>query len=184
MRESKVSARYARSLMDQAMTSNSLEKVKEDLVTILDTIKGSRELQSMFESPIINTGNKAVVAGKVFKGRVSDETFRFIELVIVKKREMLLLNIAQEFMNSYHQMHHIGEVVVTTAQPLSDAARSGIQTDLEKKLSKKLIITYKTDAEIIGGIIIHFGDKLYDASIAHQLRQVKQELIQSYISKN
>ncbi|MBI3234524.1 MAG: ATP synthase F1 subunit delta [Bacteroidetes bacterium] len=184
MRESKVSSRYARSLVDMAIANNKMPQIKEDMDLVLQTIDDSRELENLFSSPVINSGTKSTVAKKIFEGKVSKEVFDFINLVISKKREALLLSISYAFQEQYNALNDIVTVAVTTAQNITNDTQNIIKTDLEKKLNKKIIIQFKVDPEIIGGIIIHFSDKLYDASIAHQLQQVKNELINSYISKN
>ena len=39
----------------------------------------------------------------------------------------------------------------------------------------KLDLISKVDPAIMGGFVIEVGDKLYDASIAHKLDQVRKE---------
>jgi F-type H+-transporting ATPase subunit delta len=48
----------------------------------------------------------------------------------------------------------------------------------------KLEVTEKVDPSIIGGFIIEAGDKLYDASIAHKLEEMKKNLSNNQFVKS
>ena len=48
----------------------------------------------------------------------------------------------------------------------------------------KLEVTEKVDPSIIGGFIIEAGDKLYDASIAHKLEEMKKNLSNTQFVKS
>ncbi len=184
MRETKVSSRYARSLVDMALAKNQVPQIKTDMDLVLKTIDDSRELENLLASPIISSAIKSTIIKQVFEGKVSKDVFDFMNLVISKKREGLLLSIAYAFVDQYNVIYDIVNASCITAQPINDDTKNIIKKDLENKLNKKINIQFKVSEDIIGGIIIQFSDKLYDASIAHQLKLIKKELINSYISKN
>ena len=52
-----------------------------------------------------------------------------------------------------------------------------ILTSLKKLTEKDVEVEYLYDSNLIGGIIVKIGSKMYDSSIRGQLRLLKEELI-------
>ncbi len=180
----KVSNRYARSLMGMASTNNAVEQVKADVLLLDAVLTQNNDLESMLESPIINSGKKLAVMKAVFEGKVDTMTMRFLEVVIAKKREGLLQEIANEFIKQYNTANNISSVTVVTAVPLNEESKKQIHTFIEEKTGQKITLKTEVKPDIIGGIVIRLEDRLYDASISHQLKTIKKELLSTYISKN
>jgi F-type H+-transporting ATPase subunit delta len=68
-------------------------------------------------------------------------------------------------------------VRVTTAAPLSEAAKANLAAKLRKLVGGEPELFAVVDPELIGGVIVRVGDKVYDASIATQLNNARQETI-------
>lgn len=67
------------------------------------------------------------------------------------------------------------KLTITTSVVLSDEEKQ----ELEKKLAKKygkFKTEYYIDDELIGGIIIFDGDKVYDGSIRTQLNKMREQI--------
>ena len=54
---------------------------------------------------------------------------------------------------------------------------AGIKAKLEASgaVNGNVELETKVDANLIGGFVLQFGDKLYDASVANQLKKLKKE---------
>ena len=67
-------------------------------------------------------------------------------------------------------------VKVTTATPLSTEAIEAIRKQLvaSSDTLTNVDIEVKLDPSLIGGYVVEFGDKLYDASVAHKLEVLKK----------
>ena len=176
MSVSRISARYAKSLLDLARDRNELEAVKADVDYLVEAMK-SRDLVLFFKSPIINSGKKLDVVKSLFANKLGKTTVAFIDIIIRKGREMYLPEICQDFINQYKVFNRISTVTVTTATPLNETSLNEIK---EKLLASnitmdKLDLISEVDPAIMGGFVIEVGDKLYDASISHRLEQFKKE---------
>jgi F-type H+-transporting ATPase subunit delta len=108
----------------------------------------------------------------------------FIEFVISKKRENLLESICNRFLELRDEHLGIKGVVVTAAIEFTQDQKSVLQNKLEKILDKKVRLNFKTDIGLVGGFIAKAGDTLYDASIKHQLEQLKKKFSSGEISLN
>jgi F-type H+-transporting ATPase subunit delta len=185
MSVSRISTRYAKSLMDLAIERNELEAVKADIDVFNSAVK-SRDLYLMLKSPIINAAKKTEVMHVVFEKKISKTTQAFFDIIIRKGREMYLPEIAADFMVQYKIYNKISTVTITTASPLTEASLSDIRTKLLSShiTMDKLDVITKVDPTLIGGFIIEVGDKLYDASIAHRLELFKKEFAYNQFVKS
>jgi F-type H+-transporting ATPase subunit delta len=67
-------------------------------------------------------------------------------------------------------------VSVVTATPLSDDARTKIVEKLSKELSQPVQLEERVAPSVLGGLRLQFGDYLYDATVAGQLKDIKVAL--------
>lgn len=182
MIQHRVSSRYAKSLIDLATASNVLDVVKADIDLIKSSLDTNNELMALFRSPIINSGKKLAIANQVYKGKINEATYNFLLLMIHKKREPLLDDICNSFLDLYYIINNIIKVKITTAIPLDEKSKSEISSYIQTQTGKKILLASETDATIIGGLVIRFEDGLYDASIQNQLNKIKNTLNKAYIS--
>jgi F-type H+-transporting ATPase subunit delta len=173
---SRISARYAKSLLDLASERNEIESVKKDVDYFLAALK-SRDLVLFLKSPIIHASKKLSTFKALFDGKVGNTTMAFFDIIIKKGREMYLPEIAADFVSQYKALNKISTVTITTAEALSDSAKNEITAKLLSSniTMEKLDIRTKVNPDIIGGFVIEVEDRLYDASVAHKLDQLKKE---------
>jgi F-type H+-transporting ATPase subunit delta len=178
MSVSRISTRYAKSLLDLARDRNELDSVKKDMDVFADAVK-NRDFYLFLKSPIINTGKKLSVIHTIFEGKIGTTTKAFFDIVIKKGREMYLPEIAVDFIAQYKVYNKISTITLTTATPLAESALNEIKAKLLNSniTMDKLDIITKIDPAIIGGFVIEVGDKLYDASITHKLDQIGKEFV-------
>ena len=66
---------------------------------------------------------------------------------------------------------------LTTARPLSDEALAAIKAKLNSSVQtdKEIELTTEVNEGLMGGFIVQFGDRRYDASIANKLLDLRKE---------
>ena len=84
-----------------------------------------------------------------------------------------LSGVLDEFKHIYYRQHNIEEVEVLTVKALSAAQNTKLKTILEKKLSKKVLITYTIKPELLGGLVVKYGSSMIDDSIAGKLTRLE-----------
>ncbi|HEX5113519.1 MAG TPA: ATP synthase F1 subunit delta, partial [Saprospiraceae bacterium] len=113
----------------------------------------------------------------LFSGKIDPLTFAFIDIILKKGRESNLAEIAGEYIHQYREIKGISIVEVTSAEALSTETLEAIRRKLVDSKLTHGQIEFKTavDPSLIGGFVISFEDKLYDASIRHQLDMLRKE---------
>ena len=91
--------------------------------------------------------------------------------------------IAKVFIEQYNVLNNIMQATVKTAQVIDDKLKEEIKLFIEKYMGKKVELKSIVDPKLIGGLMIQMDDKLFDASISGKLNQLKQDLLNTYISK-
>ncbi|GJM32039.1 MAG: ATP synthase subunit delta [Saprospiraceae bacterium] len=181
----RIASRYAKSLLDLAIEENKVDRILEDIQSFGEVVK-NRDFYLMLKSPIINATKKTQIAKLIFEGKFDKMTMAFLNILFVKGREGYMPEIAAEFLDQYKKLKHISTVRVTSAVALKDEVLASLRKKLEQSsdTDEKVEIVTKVDPDLIGGLVIEFEDKVYDASLSHKLDQLKKEFSENlYISQ-
>ena len=176
----RLASRYAKSLLDLSLELGQLEEVFEDMKQVAAVIGASRELKVMLKNPIINAEKKHKVVNAIFGKDSNKITKTFLTLMVNKGREPYLEDIAKSFIQLYNKYKHITPVKITTAVQFDKAYTDELVAKLQSKTGiDNAQIKVTVDETLIGGFVLQYEDKLYDASVAHKL-----ELLEKGFSKN
>ena len=170
---SKITTRYAKSLLDLAIEKNQLEECYNDLIAVENLCVESSDFTLMLKSPIINTSKKLIIIKSLFEKKLSKLTYLFIELITNKKREPLLHLIAKNFIELYKIHHKIITASVTTAIALDKELKEKVESFVKKKLDRVVELKEEINEDIVGGAIIKVGDFQIDDSVRKQLKELK-----------
>ena len=176
-----VANRYAKSLMELAVESKQLDAVRADMKTIEQVCAENREFELFLNSPVIKTDKKLVVMSSLFKGKISDLTLSFLNLITSKHRESIIHEITKAFEDQYRADKNIFTAVVTSARGLDTTTKQKVADLIKSQLKGEVEIVEKIDANTIGGFIIRIGDKQMDKTVARQLSNLKQQLLNNEI---
>ena len=103
-------------------------------------------------------------------------TAAFNKLVISKNRESILPEIASAFIDAYKAHKGIHTLMLTTAGPITDATRQALVEQVKKTAGfRQVELQEKIDPALIGGFVLQVGDKLVDASIAYDLKNIAKQ---------
>ncbi|OQX61077.1 MAG: hypothetical protein B5M51_08815 [Anaerolinea sp. 4484_236] len=67
-------------------------------------------------------------------------------------------------------------VVVTSAIPLTKDEQNTVHRDLVKLLGDSFELSFQVDASILGGLVIHIGNRIIDGSVTGQLKKLQESL--------
>lgn len=176
MIESRAAHRYAQAMLEIAREQNILETVVEDFRTLEAAIEGSRDLQNLLATPVIDAETKASLLLEIFQGKVSDATEKFLRLIAKKGRAGLLWGITLSFRKQLDVQQGVVTAKVTTAIELNDALKGQIESRLAAMTGKQIKAHYSVNADLIGGFVARIDDRLIDASVRHQLDRLQETL--------
>jgi F-type H+-transporting ATPase subunit delta len=175
---SRVAGRYAKSLIELAQERGVLQSVMGDIEYFLEATK-NRDLAMLLQSPIIAADKKQSILDAIFGKKFDVLTKGFFALCIKKNRSNALIDIAKEFIQQYKDMKGITSIKITTATPLSKDTVEAIRKRFEASSATAKTVEVETAIKpsLIGGFVVEFGDKLYDASVAAKLAALKKQFV-------
>jgi len=172
----RLAGRYAKSILDLALERGQLDNVYNDMLFLQAACRGSKELVNLLRSPIIKADKKEKVMDAITAGRVSPLTTAFIHLLLVKEREGYLPEVASAFISQYKVYKGILIVRLTTAVPVDEDIRKIV---LDKVRTARQVQQIELDTQVneqlIGGFVLEIGDEMVDASIAHELNNIRKQ---------
>ena len=135
-----------------------------------------KRISGIGRKPPTTKNNNANVSAQRSRGKISTITATFNKLLVSKGREATLPEIINAFIKQYKEFKNIHTVKLTTASPLSEELKNAIVGRV-KATSEMQNIELETivDEKLIGGFTLQAGDKLIDASIAYDLREIAKQ---------
>jgi len=133
----------------------------------------------LLESPIVNESKKAELISSIFKGKINALTMNFLLLIVKNKREVHIPGISRNFLELTRKDQNIKSATLITAKEMTVETINRIGKIMEKQLNCKVELSGQVNPEIIGGMVIRIDDKQYDASVATQIKKIKQKLLES-----
>lgn len=174
-----VASRYAKSLLDLSLEQNVLDATIGDLETF-ESALSSKDLVYLLKSPIVKTERKISIYREIFGGKMAKLSNDFFELLFKKNRESAIPAIITEFKEQVNRHRGISSVTVISASPMDESVLAQIKASLaaSSETLDQIDVETEVDPALIGGFKLKIGDKLYDASVAHRLEQMRKTIVE------
>ena len=153
------------------------ERIDELDSLVADVLDRFPALETVLASGLVSHDEKVGLLDRLLGARASPHLLRFLKVVSRHGRLSCLRAIQREVHRGYERMRGRVSVRVTTATPLEDAAAGRIVESLRKTLEGEPVLRRVVDPSVLGGVIVRVGDTIYDASLAAQLENLRQQII-------
>ena len=136
-----ISKTYGDALFELAVEDDKVDILLEEIEQLQKILAENADFGRLMNHPKIIKEEKIEVAKNVFEGRISEELFGFLTIIISKDRYREIDGILEYFVAKVKEYKGIGIAMVTTAVPLKDSQC--------KEVEKKLLDTTKYQSIII-----------------------------------
>ncbi len=172
---------YARSLFQLAEKAGGearIGEVADEIDAIAELIRADAKLREFLASPIVDGEQRGAALRRIFEGRASDLTVRFLLVVNEHARAGHLLQIADAYDLLVQERFGRVEVDVFTVDggALDPRVASSVSQRIKAAFGKEPVLHSYADPHMIGGIKLRVGDQLIDGSIATRLRRLSRSL--------
>jgi F-type H+-transporting ATPase subunit delta len=172
---SSVAGRYASALFELADNSRSLDQVAQDLTSFRQMVAESPDLARMLANPVIGreAQGKALLALLDAAG-IQGLTRSFIGTVAHNGRARDLVAMATAFLAELASRRGETTATVTSAVPLSPQQLQQLSDTLRGVLGgAKVSIDARVEPDILGGLVVKVGSRLFDSSIRSKLQRLQ-----------
>ena len=176
MNRSLVSERYAAALFELSVEKSTVEAVNADMKTILKACEQSKDLRLLLKSPIIHTGKKLKIIHQIFSAVVHPMTLAYLEIMARKRRERYLQEVAMEFNELYGEYKNILTVHFKSPVPPDETVTRQVIELMKRYTGANIDLHSEIDESLIGGFMLRWKDKQYDASIRRELENLRNSI--------
>lgn len=169
-----VAGRYARALYELAQETQTVDAVAEDLRQVQTMIDGSDDLKRLVRSPVFRAEAQVAALQEILKAiGIGPLASNFILLIAKNRRLAALPEIMQAFLALIAAER--GEVTaeVISAEKLSATHVATLKDELTARMGGSVMLLTRTDASLIGGVIVKIGSRMIDNSIKTKLQNLK-----------
>lgn len=173
---SPVAPNYARALVELMKEQKLLDITRETAENLISYLKNS-EITLFLNHPKVPNVEKKALFDKLLPPGTPQEFINLMNLIVDRGRQHFLIKILEKIvqLSILEQGYEI--VTFVSPQPLTIAEQRSYLKELEALWQIKIFPEYRVNPNILGGIVIQRGDKLYDGSLNGQLSKIKKILI-------
>lgn len=174
---SKVALPYARALFDFSVEKNIMHQITADFQNLDTFFNEATELINYLHNPLVKQESKREILAKTLKSQINTETFKFLMVLVERKRINLIQTIITSYLTLVYQTASIKTVEVVTAFSFTEPQREKLIQKLKELTNAREIrlITNK-DLSLIGGFLIKTESKIIDFTIKNKLQQLAKYL--------
>jgi len=176
MNQGIISIRYAKALMMVGVDNQCLDELKVDMELLGNTIKENPLFRQVVDNPVIKPPQKRKVMTELLGKRIHPLTLNFVNLIVRNRRELLLADVARNFIDLYERSKSIKRAHVVSATAMDDSSKHQLQRHLNVLFKANVQMSADTNPNLIGGFILCVGDRQYDASMSSALERMRKTL--------
>ncbi len=177
MSSSMVAKRYALALLQIAKEQQLLGVIEEELRVVKEVIGYNPELKAVLKSSKLTIDKKKEILTQVFAS-LSVYVRNTLLILIDRHREDEIIHVANEYIELANAEMGVAEADVYSTRALSDAEREALSAVFAAKIGKKsLKIENIVDSDLLGGLKIRIGNRIYDGSLRGKLNRLERKLL-------
>lgn len=177
MRDESIARNYAETLLSLAKKADDVDGWGVTMQGVADAFNTDSSLRNFLGSPKVSPVEKNAVLSKALSDRTPRLFMRFIQMLVTKRRQMLIPEIASEYNNLLDREHNRVHATVTVARETSEEERKKIAAQLTKALGREVVAHLNVDPRILGGVVVRYGDTVMDGSVRKRLATLKARMI-------
>lgn len=170
-----VTNRWADALFEVAKRADALDEVQHD------TERLSREVASPKVAAFLFGGGVSQEDRAAKMGKLLDElhpkTRDFVKLLLERRRQDVLPGIGEAFKRKVYDATGRVEGTVATPRELGTEELEKLQTAIGKRLGKTVVLSQRIAPELIAGVSVTVGARLFDATVKGRLESMRERLL-------
>lgn len=155
----------SREVLDQLLSLRSLFREQPDFVRLLSNMSLSKE-------------ERVQILDSVLRGQIHPYLLNFLKILCERCALHEYEGCLSAFKALYNQEHGIVEATVTTAVPLDDEQRARMREKLSSMTGKLVVLNEKTDAALMGGVLLEMNGQRYDNTLKNRLKSIHSAMVQ------
>ncbi|EWH23719.1 F0F1 ATP synthase subunit delta [Bacillus sp. GM2] len=176
MSQSAVSKRYAAALFDIALESKQVNEIEEELTVVKKIFIDHKDLNAVLSHPKVPAEKKKQILKDSF-GSVSTAVLHTLYLLVDRSRTSIVPDLADEYVKMANRFRGTEDAIVYSVKPLSEEEISSFSQVFAKEAgAASLRVRNEVNPDLIGGVKIRIGNRIYDGSVRGKLDRIERQL--------
>ena len=176
MMNSAVAKRYGQALLQIGQENNSIDRYQEDLKQVVEVFTTNDELNEVLISQTVSSDAKKAIVKELFANQVEANIVNLLCVIIDKAREEFIPDIYNAYCIYADEVRNIAYADVVSAYPLTEEQETALVDELAKMSGKTVKLNVSVDESLLAGMVVTFGDKVYDGTVSARLEGLKNKL--------
>jgi F-type H+-transporting ATPase subunit delta len=177
MSNSMVAKRYASALFQIAKEQQIIGTVEEELRVVKEVLEYNSDLKTVLKSSRVTNPKKKELLRAAF-GSFSVYVLNTLMILVDRHRVNEMTEVVNQFIQLSNDEMGIAEADVYSVRPLTDEEREALSHAFAAKIGKKsLRIENFVDSNLLGGLKLRIGNRIYDGTLSGKLVRLERKLL-------
>jgi F-type H+-transporting ATPase subunit delta len=166
---------YAQAIMIELDRDARLQ-LMDELLSVLQLLADDVGLRRALSGLGGSEEQRVNIVEDLFASRLSSSAVLVIRAVVATTNPRSLAESLERIVADCSVLVESQVARVTMAREASEVYRSRIASTLARRTNRELIVEWRVDSSLIGGMVAVVGDRVYDVSVARELQRAQQLL--------
>jgi len=169
---------YAKALVEAAQSTHQTAAVLDELSSLVtDVLDQFPRFEAILSSWLVSNEDMVGIIDRTFAQKMSPLLLNFLKVLSRRGRLSLLRQIDRQARMLWDEIEGRVHVELVTASPIDPEQLGRISQSLQNALGSQPVVSAVVDPDVIGGALLRIGDTVYDGSVAGQLENLRQQMI-------
>lgn len=175
----RIAAVYAEALLDAAQgTGQPGEIVEEFDAFVTEVLDRFPSFERVLASALVPHEEKVDLLDRTVGSQASRVFLNFLKVVSRHGRLEVLRAIHRAVREQWERRSGRVPVLVSTASPMDEELARRVVQRIRPLVEGEPVVHTRVDPALLGGIVVRVGDTVYDASLATQLKNLRQQMVE------
>ena len=171
--------RYTLGLVNSIKDEAEFSALLGELSAFRELLHAHKKLKDTLLNPFLPTSRKVQIARELLASTsTGKKAQRCIRLLVENDRLELLPGIIESLPDAWNEEKGVDTYEVASVVPLSDDQRKKLKMKLERLEKRPVVLKYRIEPELVGGLLIKRKNIVYDISIKGSLLKLKEKIIE------
>ncbi len=169
---------YAQALLDVGREQQRIDALGEALESVAAAARTDSLVKTFLETPALDAKAKKQALTSL-RGTLDGMVVNFLCLLVDKGRIAQLDSIARAYRDLADEAGGRTRVRATTARPIDAATQQQVEGAVRDVLGGQVVLETEVRADLLGGLVLQVGDKIYDGSVRGRLGRMHTAMTRS-----
>ena len=151
-------------VLDQMLSLSRIFKEQPDFTRLLGNMSLSKE-------------ERVKILDSVLRGQIHLYLLNFLKILCERGALSEFEGCEEAYRRLYNKEYRVMEAVVTTAVPMDADKRQALIDKLTGMTGRKIQLTEKVDAQVMGGVVLEMDGKRWDNTVRHRLEDIHRAMV-------